>query len=459
MRRLLFLLLIGPAAAPGQGTAAVDLYPEARALLLAAELSAENLRQLADGSDPWTWAGSLYARAGYLADAERVLGPSEEPHFIVWTARVVYGDLAGAEASIDKISSPASKAECYVALANLLWRMQKPELARARFEKARMIAAGIPSGRERTRVLEGVRLGMTYVNDPRPIVVSPEPAPMPKQRPNPPWLPEFPITTGGFRVQTPSARAAQMKADEAYLKSLYERIAAKDRDGAFGIVKAAKTARQQTLGFATLGHLLIQGASPEAAENVFRQMVEGDSDSRLAKAEALTSAGAAWLQNGNSDAADRCFRDSVSLVNQVKELPMAKLTVILRVAQAQGSGGMVASAAQTLRRARELAEELPERPKPVRGLRAVTPPGVHYREEGYEKLMLAAILARDVGIATEIEEKWRGGGASVALAWLEAGHRERAVAMAKRIVDRQNRVEAFLQMASHLLAVGGAPHF
>lgn len=427
-------------------------------MLLAAELSAENVRQLADGSNPWTWAGSLYARAGYLADAERVLGPSEEPDFVLWSARVVYGDLAGAEVSIDKISSPASKAGSFVALANLLWRMQRPELARARFEKAQMIAAGIPNGRERTRVLEGVRLGLMYVNDPPPIVVSPEPAPMPKKQPNPPWLPEFPITTGGFRVLTPLARAAQMKADEVYLKSLYGRIAAKDRDGAFGMVKAAKTARQQTLGFATLGHLLLQAGVPEEAENVFRQMGEADSDSRLAKAEALTSAGVAWLQREKSDAAGRCFQDSWSLVNQVNDLPMAKLTVTLRLARAQSSHGMVASAAQSLQQAWELAKTLPERPKRIPGQRAVTLPGVRYRDEGHEKVLLAAILARDLGLATRIEEKWRGGGAAVALAWLEAGYPERAVATAKRIVDRQNRTTAFLRMASHLLEVGGAPH-
>ncbi len=73
--------------------------------------------------------------------------------------------------------------------------------------------------------------------------------------------------------------------------------------------------------------------------------------------------------------------------------------------------------------------------------------------------LLAAILARDLGMATAIEEKWRGGGASVATAGLEAEQKERAVAAAKRIVDRQERTLAFLLMADRLLPGGGAPNF
>ncbi len=459
MGRVFSILLVGSAALLGQGVAQRDLYPEVRALLLEAELAANGLRELADGLNPWTRMGEMYARAGYVADAERVMGPTKEPSYRVWQARVVYGDLAGAEASFEKIGSPESKAACYAAMANLLWRMQEPELARSRFEKARKLAARIPELKGRTQVLASVRLGLTYVGDQPPSVVTPVPQPRQRRSPSEPTLPDFPMTTGGFREQTPAIREALMRSDEAFLKALYDRMASKDRDGTFALAERAKTVRQRSLGYAAIGHILIQGAQAEAAEETIRRMPEMDVDSQLAKAEALTETGAAWLRQGKSDRADGCFREARGLVEGVKELPLARLLVTLRMARAQSVGGMVSSAAEGLRKALALAEGLPVRPPLVPGRRPVTPAGVKYRDEGFQLILPVAILARDLGVATTVEEKWKESGSSIATEWLNAGHKDLALAVARRIEDQQERVAALLNIASQLLDEGGAPSF
>ena len=222
-----------------------------------------------------------------------MIGPSKVPSYRVWMARVIYGDLTGAEASLDKIANIESKAGRFASLADLLWRMKQPELARSRFEKARKLAAQIPELKARTRVLDEVKLGLTYVSEEPPIVVSPVPQPRERSTPSEPTLPNFPMTTDGFRERSPAVREALMRSDEAFLKALYDRMAVKDRAGVFAMAEGAKTVRHRSLGFAGVGHILIQGAQAEAAEDTIRRMPEVDVDSRLAKAEALTRLAAA----------------------------------------------------------------------------------------------------------------------------------------------------------------------
>ncbi len=459
MRNVFFLIFATSVALRGQSKADPNLYPEVRALILEAELAANGLRMPENGSNPWTWAGSLYAQAGYVEDAERLFGPSAEPPYKLWKARVVYGDLAGAEASLDKIAKLESRAACFASLADLLWRMQRPDLARIRFEKARRLAAQIPELKARARVLAEVQRGLTYVGDDPPIVISPVPKPRQRQEQNTSPIPDFPMTTDGFRERPSAVREALMRSDAVYLKTLYDRMAAKDREGVFGMVEETKSARQKGLGFAAIGHILIQGAQAEAAEETIRRMPESDVDSRLAKAEALGATGGAWLLQGKSEPADRCFRDARRLVEEVKELPMAKVLVMLRLAKEQSAGGMVSTSADSLQRALEFTALLPVRPQPVKGQRQVAPVGLRYRDEGYRLVLLAAIGARDLGVATAVEEKWKGAGDSIAMAWWRVGQKERALAAARRIVDQQERVSALLEMARSLLDEGGAPNF
>jgi len=392
----------------------------------------------------------LYAHAGYIEDAKRVIGPSKVPSYRLWKARVIYGDLTGAEASLDKIANIESKAGRFASLADLLWRMKQPELARSRFEKARRLAAQIPELKARTRVLDEVKLGLTYVSEEPPIVVSPVPQPRERSTPSEPTLPNFPMTTDGFRERSPAVREALMRSDEAFLKALYDRMAVKDRAGVFAMAEGAKTVRHRSLGFAGVGHILIQGAQAEAAEDTIRRMPEVDGDSRWAKAEALTETRAAWLRQGRSERADRCFVDARGLVESVNELPMGKLVVTLRMARAQSVGGMVSSAGESLRKALALAEGLPVRPPSVPGRRTVTPAGVNYRDEGFQLILEVAISARDLGVVTILEEKWRGSESSIATVRLTAGHKELALQAARRIGDQYKRCLLWYKLAACL---------
>src|SRR5947208_3237495 len=106
--RLFTLLLSAVEPLLGQGDAVrTDRYPEIRVLIREAETAATNIRFLNDRSNPRSWAASLYARAGYLDDATRAYGkpsdPASGPPYDIWRARVIYGDLAGAEKTLESI--------------------------------------------------------------------------------------------------------------------------------------------------------------------------------------------------------------------------------------------------------------------------------------------------------------------------------------------------------------------
>jgi len=89
----------------------------------------------------------------------------------------------------------------------------------------------------------------------------------------------------------------------------------------------------------------------------------------------------------------------------------------------------------------------------------VTPAGVNYRDEGFQLILEVAILARDLGVVTILEEKWKGSESSIATVWLTAGHKELALQAARRIGDQYKRVSALVDIAGQLLSEGGAPNF
>jgi len=56
-----------------------DRYPQIRAVIREAELAAKDVPILPDKSRPLLWAGNLYARAGYLDDADRTYATTTVP--------------------------------------------------------------------------------------------------------------------------------------------------------------------------------------------------------------------------------------------------------------------------------------------------------------------------------------------------------------------------------------------
>lgn len=229
---------------------AQDLYPEIHALVSEAESAAADIRLLEDRSDPHAWAGRIYARAGYLDDAERAFavspGSSDGPPYPLWRAWVVYGRLDRAEKSFESVADPDKKAGLLAALADLLWRMGQPAEARLRFTSARQFAAKVVNPARRQQLLGSIDQGLMFVSDPPPYLISPMPHPRPRLRIEDSPIPTFPVTADGFDDTTPSEIAARATANEAFLTQVYDRIAARDGEGLQRLTEGASTPFQKS---------------------------------------------------------------------------------------------------------------------------------------------------------------------------------------------------------------------
>jgi len=302
-----------------------DRYPEIRALMREAELAAVNIQFLKDRSEPSSWAARLYGRAGYLEDAARALGnkPDSAGYFL-WRARVLYGDLAGAEQSLAAIADPERKAGAMASLADLLWKMGDPTNARSRFEAARELAPKIVNPDHRKRLLATIEQGLMYVSEDPPYRISAMPRPQKRFQLQGSPIPLFPITTDGFRDLDSEQVAHRVSANGEFMTKLYGRMEAHDRDGLFSLAESAGSPFQYTLGMAAIEHILIQAGLPEDAELYANKIPEQDSDCSLAKAEALSAAGAAWLRTGESERAHNDFEAAIRLVKSVTDLPLGK---------------------------------------------------------------------------------------------------------------------------------------
>ena len=440
----------------GSGT---DLYPEIRALIREAETSAVNIPFLDDRSNPTTWAASLYARAGYLDDAARAFGKLSVPPYVLWRARVLYGDLAGAEKSLESIADPEDQAGAMTSLADLLWRMGEPTKARIRLEAARQIAPKITNPEHRKRMLTSIEQGLKYLTDEPPNRLSTTPSPQKRFDVQDSQLPLFPITTEGFRDRDLNELANRANADGEFMKKLYGRMGAGDRPGLLRIAESAATPFQKALGMASIEHIMIQAGQPETADQYAKQMPEIDSDTSLAKAEALSAAGAAWLRAGDASRAHLDFEAAIRLVKSVRDLPLGRILVMVSIATAQTKGGLVASGVTSFQSTKEMVQELPARPKGPAGKAAF---GIHYKDEAFREILLSAIRVRDLRIAREVAEQWKtpDGKADTAIvqAWLDANRLDEAVVFALKIVNPAERVKALLVLAQELLNAAGAPN-
>src|SRR5207248_2235304 len=110
------------------------------------------------------------------------------------------------------------------------------------------------------------------------------------------------------------------------------------------------------------------------------------------------------------------------------------------------------------------AQKLPDRPVTPQGARRLpTPPGIHYKDEAFERIVHAAIQVRSVKIANDAAKIWSksGDNAESALvdAWLAAGRTDEAIDAARRIEEPERRVSELLSLARSLLNDAGAPIF
>jgi hypothetical protein len=459
MRRAGILLLVVITFAEGAG--GDDLYPEIRVLIREAETSAVNIRFLANERSPSLWAGGLYARAGYLDDAARAFGKSSHLPYQLWQARVLYGDLAGVDRTLESIADPEKKAGSMTWLAHLLWRMGEPEKARIRLKTAWQTALKIANLEHRKQVVASITQELGYLAEEPPERLSATPKPQKKFDVQDSPIPLFPITTDGFQDLGPKEVADRASVDGEFIKNLYGRMEAGDRDGLLRIADSAETPFQKALGLASIEHILILANQPEQADQYANRIPDVDSATTLAKAEALSAAGAAWLRADDSGRAHMEFEAAIRLVQSVPDLTNGKVLVLISIATAQTKGGAVSSGATSLRLATEMARELPVRP--VASSRFINAARIHYRHEAYNKILLAAIRAHDLGAAREVAELWKllGGATTTGIvhAWLDANRTDEAIAFAREIKNTPERVTMLFTLAEGLLDQAGAPNF
>jgi len=461
--RLIVLFVIVLSFLSAQEIQPSDRYPKIRAIIREAEVAAKDIPILPDKSRPAQWAGNLYARAGYLDEAERAYSKAAVPPVTVFRARVVYGDLAGAEKYLQSIADPDRGATSMSSLADLLWRTGDTEGARTHYATARQIAAKIADPKRRKQVVESIDRDLGYTAEPPPNLISAEPHPVKNFDLQNSAIPLFPITTDGFRDLDSKEVSSRAAANAEFMRRLYEKVAAQDRDGLVYMTNSASTPFQRAIGIASIEHLAIQANQPQTAEEFAKSMPEADADCELAKAEALSAAGAAWLRSGDSERAGQDFDAAVILLKSVRELPLGRVSAAVSIAAAEFNGGMVASSGDAFRLASEFARELPLGTEVAHGVPVKGRPGVHYRDEANEMILRGAIRAHDVGLAHETAEHWKAEGGSsdvlIVRAWLNAEQPEEAVAFARKVDDTSQRITALLIVAQTLLDRAGAPSF
>ena len=445
----------------------LDLYPQVHKILIDAEASATNIRFLDDRTNPHTWIGDLYAHAGYLEDAERAFAASPSsipgPPYYLWRAWVVYGRPDRAEKSIDAVTDPEHKGQFVLSLADLLWRMGQADQARLKFAEAKTLAAKFTDVAHRKQFLASVDQGLQFVSDPPPDLITTTPHPRQKFRVQDSPIPLFPITADGFKDTDPSATAERANVNADFIKKLYDRVAARDPDGLRRLTDSASTPFQKALGLASLEHLMILSREFKLAEEFAAAIPETDSSSSLAKAEALSAAGAARLKDHNDNAAMTDFTAATKVVQSVSDLPLGKVAVLVSIATAQLKGGLNESGNMTLHVAIAIAQDLPQRTKLRAGVARQTGLGVHYKDEAFKQILTAAIKERDIAVVNDLTDVWRKAGddpdGAVVDAWLDADRPDEAIAVARKIENPQVRVKTLLQVARTLLDRAGAPIF
>jgi hypothetical protein len=104
---------------------------------------------------------------------------------------------------------------------------------------------------------------------------------------------------------------------------------------------------------------------------------------------------------------------------------------------------------------------VPARPKGRAGQTAPSSP-IHYRDDAYDKILVAAIRAGDLETAHDTVELWKASGGKPAIrivqAWLNADHPTEALAFARSLSDVTERITALLAVAQELLNQAGAPN-
>lgn len=321
------------------GAEQVAFYPDAWALIHEAEIASAHTVMFDDRSRPSDWEGHLYARAGYLEDAARAFGTHPAYPTVLLKAQALYGDLPSAEKGLEAITDPRVRTNSLLAVADVLWRMGQPDQARRLLANAKKSALLVPSPSTRQALLVSIDQVDRFVGEAPPNFLSTKPNPLIPRHEDSSSLPSFPITPEGFSSLSPSEMEVRAEQNATLMNELYGRIAARDQAGLAKILDRPLTPFRKALALASIEHLLIQSAQPQTAEDYARQIPETDVDCRLAKAEALSAAGAAWFKAGESAKGNADFELARQFVTDSKASLAARVRAMISIANLQGRAG------------------------------------------------------------------------------------------------------------------------
>lgn len=457
----LAVLLLCAAASAASAAKGQDLYPRIHKIIQAAETTSANIRAFDDRSLPAEWAGRLYARAGYVQDAERAFSRSSGVvSFVLLKAYVLYGDGAAADRLLTRIADPYKRGQADLVVADVFWRMGQLERAETYAKEAKKSAERLSDPVRRANLLQLANQDAEYMTGPAPNSLSPSPSPPVATEQTKSPFTMFPITAGGFADETQAQIESDAKVNGALMEEIYKRVMARDRQGLERLRDAARTPFQKTLLIASIEHLFIQAHQPQMAEQLAATIPEADDECTLAKAEALRSVAAEWLRAEAIDHANTAFARAVGLAQSANKLPIGEVAVLASIAEAQATGRLTATSHETLESAKRIAAQLPLPPAVISGGGRPRPMS-HYRPEAYREI-LAVAVRHDLGTAREIANLWRtadrNADSYIMRAWFQAGEADEAIAFARSIENTAERAKMEFWLAQLMLDDAGAPN-
>lgn len=237
------------------------------------------------------------------------------------------------------------------------------------------------------------------------------------------------------------------------MQKIYGYMSAGDGPGLARLVEESKDPFRKTVGLASIAHIYIQAYKPAEADAIVKRMPENDADCQLAKAEALSAVGSAWLRALDDVRARRAFESAERMVRSANDIPMGKVSVMLAVAEAQFRGGLKTEGSAAFASAIELANALPVRPP---NSSAPSRIGVrYYRYQAQQKILDSAVTVKDAAPARLVSDQWLreegDAGPSTARAWFNGEYAGEAIEYAKKSTTPARKVDNLLGLADTML--------
>jgi hypothetical protein len=439
---------------------AADLYPKIHEIILEAEADSAGMLVLPDKSRPIEYAASLLARAGYIDDAKKA-GASPVRLVRAWT---LYGDADGAYRAAMAEADPERRTNSLQNIVDILWRMGRIEQARTILNAARDASKTIADPSHRKLRAQGIEQLSGLLLEEPPERLSQEPKPKTRSVRGS-TVPPFPVTTDGFRKRDPKTIADDAKQNAEFMTQIYTLVAAGNRQGLLNLAESAKSSFQKMLAWASLEHLFIQLGVPVEAEGYARLIVEDGADCTLAKVEALAAAGSTWGRRKEPQQAARCFDDALHLAATVgRDLAFGRATVVARVAGAEVDAGLTPQASAAFDLALDLTRLVPLRPKPVNRVYPANALDNNFQDNVYRTIFETACTAHDTATARKAQKALHessgiSANGTIVTDWIDAGNADEAIAYARGLQDRAERVSALLNIADRWLDAAGAPVF